>query len=236
MHTPQEAEITVEEFEPKALELTETTDEGNLVFKIDDSRELAIASNFEVNTIGTDKSPAFTLEEKPVSTVQLDENLFESTYEVICNFELVKEEYDAIFDEQISDATFSLLNYEDTTKQDYPITGYLKITYSLSSTPQYPTIKITNVSGNWTWPSALDMDINEREVLAYDGLPFQRGDELVKYPSSNTFNYDTGWGYVQKYPFDYQSFSGPRAETYFIYRISSMGSTWHEFHMQLGIV
>lgn len=100
----------------------------------------------------------------------------------------------------------------------------IKATGSITYSMDGEDIKITKFSGSWT-PLASYVTISNREVWGYQGTPFPSSSEMItRYPSSNSFNYDTGWGYVYCYP--QTSDTGPRLITYADAHITGMSETY----------
>lgn len=86
------------------------------------------------------------------------------------------------------------------------VTATLSIDYQLRN----DEIRIDRVYGSWI-PSSEFLVISKREVDYGDGDPYT-GHVGIQHPSSNSFNYTTGWPYVLKYP--ETSIGGPRAATH----------------------
>ena len=63
---------------------------------------------------------------------------------------------------------------------------------------------------------------NRREVDYGDGAPFLSSHSAHQYPTSNSFNYSTGWGWVTYYPASADAMSGARAFTSASVEISGM--------------
>lgn len=117
-------------------------------------------------------------------------------------------------------------------KDDDAITAKLSVTYYLKG----EEIKITNISGGWVG-SLVSLEMKNREVSITDGAGVWGFGEksLTKYPTTNTFSYDTGWGYVPYNPHSTDAMSGPRCYSSVNYRIPSMGWDWHYLHFFLEI-
>lgn len=88
----------------------------------------------------------------------------------------------------------------DSSNNHGDFVAYLKINYQTSGTASLPTIKVTSVSGNWKCnATSYTARFENREVLVKQGN-WLYDDTLVKYPTSNSFSYSTGWGYVDDLP------------------------------------
>ncbi|NMM52485.1 hypothetical protein [Paenibacillus aquistagni] len=114
---------------------------------------------------------------------------------------------------------------ENLVKATLSITYYTR-TNSSSATDQ--DIKITNITGGWQLQSQY-LTVSNRTAAVTDGVPF--GKVLKKNPTSNTFNYDTGWGYVEFYP--HSDISGPRGYTEATIEADGMGGS---HNLYLGVV
>lgn len=99
-------------------------------------------------------------------------------------------------------------------------TATLYINYDLSGDKEQ--IRINRVYGSWVSSSPY-IHISDREVFYGDGVPLF-GKSAAKYPSTNSFSYNTGWGWVDFYPAVPEAFSGPRAFSYAMISAPSMGS------------
>ena len=76
-------------------------------------------------------------------------------------------------------------------KTDGGVTARIKVTYQISSNKEM--IKIMEISGGWT-PSSSIYLVGNREVgMHCGGFASLR---IKKNPTSNSFSYSTGWGYV----------------------------------------
>lgn len=80
-------------------------------------------------------------------------------------------------------------------------------------------ITISRCYGSWS-TSMQYLYMTDREVWLYNGVP--AGEYLEKNPSSNLFNYYTGWGKNLYYPGS--EISGPRLFTSAIARVSGMSA------------
>ncbi|GIP18472.1 hypothetical protein J40TS1_41140 [Paenibacillus montaniterrae] len=99
----------------------------------------------------------------------------------------------------------------------------LEITYfTRGSTDK--EIKITNIKGGWE-PQNSTIVVSNREASVSDGLPL--GNVIRKNPTTNSFNYNTGWDYVDLYP--HTNYSGPRGYTEATLTAYGMGGTANIF-------
>lgn len=113
---------------------------------------------------------------------------------------------------------------ESGSKDKSSCEATLKITYFINGTGEQ--IKITNIKGGWT-PESNYLVISNRVAAVTDGRGIGIEKTLTKKPTSNSFNYDTGWGYV-----DYIGGSdktGARGYTEATLSISGMGGTYDLF-------
>lgn len=69
------------------------------------------------------------------------------------------------------------------------------VVYTISS--NHEQIKVSRIYGSWT-PSSNLFTVSNREVGMHAGL--DSPGTLRKYPSSNSFDYSTGWGYCNFVP------------------------------------
>lgn len=76
--------------------------------------------------------------------------------------------------------------------------AYLKINYVEGGTTSLPTIKVTSVSGYWSCDVAGGCRFEDREVIAHQGRWFFDNFALYEQPTSNSFSYQTGWGFADK--------------------------------------
>lgn len=74
-------------------------------------------------------------------------------------------------------------------KTEGGVTVSIHVTYTISANKEL--IKISQYSGSWT-PSSSMFVVSNRDVGIHGG-PY--GDFLRKSPTTNSFNYVTGWGY-----------------------------------------
>ncbi|PEA07008.1 hypothetical protein CON38_24890 [Bacillus cereus] len=76
------------------------------------------------------------------------------------------------------------------SKNEGGVTARLNVNYDVSTNGEQ--IKLNKVYGSWT-PSSSMYYLTNRTVNAHSGAV--HGNNLVNYPTSNTFSYTTGWGY-----------------------------------------
>ena len=55
------------------------------------------------------------------------------------------------------------------------------------------------------------------------------GKSITEHPTTNTFSYNTGWGYVQYYPQSTNALTGPRAYSEATGSINGMGGSYTIF-------
>lgn len=107
-------------------------------------------------------------------------------------------------------------------------TANLDITYYLRNNNE--EIKIAGISGSWEPNSYIR--VTNREVFLTDGSPLNMGNELRRYPSSNSFSYGTGWGWGYYYPgTDYSGAAGWSKATL---KPSGMGGS-HNLFLQVTL-
>ena len=95
-------------------------------------------------------------------------------------------------------------------QEESSIRAKIKLTYSWANNKN--DIKISNVSGSWECTSSkYSMSFSNRTVGVNDGRPLGTGKSITEHPTSNTFSYNTGWGYVQYNPQSTTAMTGPRA-------------------------
>lgn len=106
--------------------------------------------------------------------------------------------------------------YTDTSTTENGVVATLSIHYDRSG----DDIRVNKVDGSWT-PSSDWVYLNNREVHYGDGVPLG-GNYAHQYPTTNSFSYTTGWGWVQWYPASATAMSGARAFSSAIVGISGM--------------
>lgn len=92
--------------------------------------------------------------------------------------------------------------YDDTSKNYSSFVAYLRYDYQRGGTTALPKIKVTSVQGSWKCTStSYTARFENRDLLAKQGNWFYDSKcTLVKQPTSNTFKYSTGWGFVDDLP------------------------------------
>lgn len=108
---------------------------------------------------------------------------------------------------------------EGSDRGNGDVSAHLNLNYDYDQSQE--TIRINRLSGYWN-PSNQFILIDSRVTGCHDGRPIG-GKSLTKYPTSNTFSYSTGWGYVPWYPVDDET-SGPRAYSDARVIVPGMGS------------
>ena len=113
-------------------------------------------------------------------------------------------------------------------KEESSIRAKIKLTYSWANNKN--DIKISNVSGSWECTSSkYSMSFSNRTVGVNDGRPLGTGKSITEHPTSNTFSYNTGWGYVQYNPQSTTAMTGPRAYSEATGSINGMGGSYTIF-------
>jgi len=157
-------------------------------------------------------------------------------------------EYD-IADEQVSDQNMKTgeqkVEYDMTLKlpadngimlcdsvtneqEESSIRAKIKLTYSWANNKN--DIKISNVSGSWECTSSqYSMSFSNRTVGVNDGRMLGTGKSITEHPTTNTFSYNTGWGYVQYNPQSTTAMTGPRAYSEATGSINGMGGSYTIF-------
>lgn len=113
----------------------------------------------------------------------------------------------------------------ESTSKTTDVTAKLSINFDRIS----DQIRINSVYGSWTSPSSY-LTISNRVVGYTDGSTYG-GHSATKYPTSNSFSYTTGWGYVYYYP--QSNIGGPRAYSEAKVSISSTSSHLIELMIKL---
>lgn len=133
----------------------------------------------------------------------------------------------------IDPAAITPLDSQTTESSRSAITGLLTLKYLVNMEKQ--EIKITNVSGSWsqTYPD-VGIDIKDRSVDVIDGAMVHT-QHVTYYPTSNKFNYSTGFDYVLFYPTFADTGTGPRAFSDCEFNITGMGYTWTPFNVTINI-
>lgn len=113
-------------------------------------------------------------------------------------------------------------------QEESSIRAKIKLTYSWANNKN--DIKISNVSGSWECTSSqYSMSFSNRTVGVNDGRPLGTGKSITEHPTSNTFSYNTGWGYVQYNPQSTTAMTGPRAYSEATGSINGMGGSYTIF-------
>lgn len=142
------------------------------------------------------------------------------------NVEEQKVEYDVIFLLPVNnnDKTRSSISSE---QEKASIHAKVTLTYSISSDQNY--IKVSKISGFWECiDDNYSMTFSDRKVMVTDGVPMT-GKVMNKYPTTNSFSYDTGWGYVDYYPNVADAMSGARGSSEATGSIDGMGGSYTIF-------
>ena len=113
-------------------------------------------------------------------------------------------------------------------QEESSIRAKIKLTYSWANNKN--DIKISNVSGSWECTSSkYSMSFSNRTVGVNDGRPLGTGKSITEHPTSNTFSYNTGWGYLQYNPQSTTAMTGPRAYSEATGSINGMGGSYTIF-------
>ncbi len=113
-------------------------------------------------------------------------------------------------------------------QEESSIRAKIKLTYSWANNKN--DIKISNVSGSWECTSSkYSMSFSNRTVGVNDGRPLGTGKSITEHPTTNTFSYNTGWGYVQYNPQSTTAMTGPRAYSEATGSINGMGGSYTIF-------
>ena len=113
-------------------------------------------------------------------------------------------------------------------QEESSIRAKIKLTYSWANNKN--DIKISNVSGSWECTSSqYSMSFSNRTVGVNDGRMLGTGKSITEHPTTNTFSYNTGWGYVQYYPQSTTALTGPRAYSEATGSINGMGGSYTIF-------
>lgn len=96
------------------------------------------------------------------------------------------------------------------------VTANMAVNYDYDKTNNL--LRVNSVSGSWT-PSSSYYYLGNREVGAHAGSPNKL--VLNKYPTTNTYSYTTGWGYVPRYWDTFSARAWSEADIY----ISGMSGT-----------
>lgn len=104
----------------------------------------------------------------------------------------------------------------DTSTSESDVKASISIHYDRRN----DEIRVNKVSGFWE-PSNSQIFLNNREVIYGDGVPVV-GKHDKKNPTTNTFEYPTGWGWVLYYPAAPDALSGARAFSSAVVNVSGM--------------
>lgn len=138
--------------------------------------------------------------------------------------------------EQSIEATFKIpslispLADQGQTKDTADVSAKVSLNYDYDGSTN--KIRINKLHGFWT-PLNSFIQIDNRVTGCHDGLPPPYGRSITKYPTSNTFSYNTGWGYVDFLP-GYPPVSGVRAYSEARVIIPGMGSGY-TFTIDFGL-
>ncbi|WP_166984542.1 hypothetical protein [Canibacter zhoujuaniae] len=98
------------------------------------------------------------------------------------------------------------------------VSSSLTLTYST----RRDEIRLEKVSGSWS--PKLGVSLTDRKVNIYNGG--MAPESITKYPTANTYAFNTGWGYVIKPPSSY--YLSPRALASVRYKITGTNTPWLE--------
>ncbi|MEO2212580.1 hypothetical protein ABGV40_17185 [Paenibacillus amylolyticus] len=136
----------------------------------------------------------------------------------------VTESYEVTVTLPTDNDAISTFDEGEAGKTENNVKAYLSITYNHRNNKQ--EIQITKFSGYWEPKNSL-MLVSNRSASVTDGVGLGVGKVLRNNPTSNTFSYNTGWGYVNWYPDS--SVSGPRGNTEATVTATGMGSGYNLF-------
>ena len=108
--------------------------------------------------------------------------------------------------------------FTDTSITTTDVTASISINYDR----QGEKIRVNRVYGSWQ-PATSMIEISNRRVDYGDGVP--GGEKGHKNPTSNTFSYTTGWGWVNWYPAVPDAYSGARAFSSALVSVSGMSGS-----------
>ncbi len=166
---------------------------------------------------------------KETNIVITNENIESISYMRMINSGEMEVAYDVEFDLPISNEDKNPLTRDSVAaeQEEASVRAILKLRYSLANGGE--EIKVTNVNGSWACTSSsYSMSFSNRVVSVNDGQSAW-GNVLTQYPTSNSFSYDTGWGYVLKYPSSADGMSGARANSEAVATIDGMGGSYTIF-------
>lgn len=135
--------------------------------------------------------------------------------------------------EKIIETTFKFpqisTSAEESVEKRNDVKAVLTINYDYSRSDD--KIRINSFSGSWT-PENKYILVDNRVTGCTDGRLIPIAKSITKYPTSNTFYYSTGWGYVEYYPVS--DYSGPRAYSEARVIIPGMGNGY-KIELKLSI-
>lgn len=103
------------------------------------------------------------------------------------------------------------------TKNSGGVTAKINADYTLNS--KGDQIKVTKIYGSWV-PSSSTYTVTNRAIGAHSSF-VAGGQKLSKKPTSNSFSYNTGWGYNIRM----KNGNAPRAWSDAVIKVSGMSST-----------
>lgn len=118
---------------------------------------------------------------------------------------------------ETNDSGITPFSTEGKTKTDGGVKATLNVNYDINSTNE--KVRVNKVYGSWK-PTSGMYKLKNRVVEAHSGVG--NGLKLKKTPTSNSFTYTTGWGYVHRV-WDQAS---PRAWSSAVIYIEGMSATY----------
>ncbi len=94
--------------------------------------------------------------------------------------------------DDISPNSYGMIKTDGKWDNSYSVYGYLKIIYNSRPNGNYTEYLLTNVSGYWE-RSDSTVTIRDRYVAYTCQYVFTQNQVTWKYPTSNSFNYNTGY-------------------------------------------
>lgn len=159
------------------------------------------------------------IEEEPVNTI-----LYRTS-----NDDYVIKSYKVTYYVPISEQFPSLIAPQSSqggTKTEVGATASITIVYDKSG----ELVDLQQVSGGWT-PETTLYYITDREVI-YRADSVNAGKKVKMNPTSNSFNYSPGWGYVDYFP--NTAFSGTGADSWATIRVHGM-SAYYDIQLSVRI-
>lgn len=191
-------------------------------FSVTTSAETNSKNNVEVIITNDDTGETKNIDPKEINKLNINEldtvnnNINES--DIVNNVEGYEVFIPIESDESSSGITPFYEN--GSSKDEGGVNAKLFIDYSKKSNGQ---IRVNSVSGSWT-PNDNIYKVSNRKVIAHNGgLPGTGLKKLSKTPTSNSFSYNTGWGF-QNTP---DGPDGPMAESTAKIKVSGMSGTSH---------